>query len=240
MAGHAGFDSYAFPGLAQMRWLLGATNLRWCGYYLAPAPSHPDTAWMGRRAALAALGWGLAPIFVGQQIVGPGQHSVTGGQGVADGRRAAQLLRLDGFEEGSTVFLDIEEGPPLCHARAAYTGTWADTVNAEGYRAGVYASHDLALALHNLRPELLIWAFNVASVAAHPVPGVNYPDPHPAGCGYAGAYMWQLAQNCRISLPGAPIPAMMVDLSTAVCADPSAAVSVPANPQSRAVAVRAA
>ena len=75
MPGFAGFDRSDYPGDQVMSWLKANTNLVWCGYYLGPSPSHAGTTWMTRRAALAAAGWGVAPIYVGQQITGPGSHN---------------------------------------------------------------------------------------------------------------------------------------------------------------------
>jgi len=84
MAGLAGFDTAFYPGDSQMAWLKANTNLVWCGYYLAPAPSHRDTSWMGTRATLLAQGWGIAPVYLGQQTTGPGSHNVSPAQGPAD------------------------------------------------------------------------------------------------------------------------------------------------------------
>jgi hypothetical protein len=228
MPGYAGFDSYAFPGSAQMRWLRANTNLCWCGYYLGGAPSHPDRGWMGQRQALAASGWGIAPVFVGQEIAGPGSHRMSASQGAADALLACALMRQEGFADNSTLYLDLEDGPPLGAVRAGYVANWIDGVVQGGYAPGVYASHYLASAVHALRAEARVWAYAVATTEPHPVPGTNFPDPHPAGSGYAGAYAWQLAQNCRLSLPGAPLASMVVDLDTAVTADPSAAQATPA------------
>ena len=68
---------------------------------------------MGRRAAMAAAGWGLAPIYVGQQIAGPGRHAVSGPQGAIDGAHAAALMAGEGFAAGACVYLDLEDGAPL-------------------------------------------------------------------------------------------------------------------------------
>ena len=84
MTGFAGFDASGFPGLSEMEWLKANTNLAWCGFYLALAPSHPDAGWMPHRAELAAQGWGFAPVFVGQQVTGPGSRHTTAGQGIID------------------------------------------------------------------------------------------------------------------------------------------------------------
>src|ERR1700691_4592878 len=75
MPGIPAFDRSDYPGDDVMTWLRAHTNLQWCGYYFAPAPSHGDTSWMARRSALVAAGWGIAPIYVGQQITGPGSHN---------------------------------------------------------------------------------------------------------------------------------------------------------------------
>jgi hypothetical protein len=65
MPGYPGVDMAEFPGAAVMAWLQASTNAGWCGYYLAPAPSHRDTSWMGQPpAALQASGRGLAPTYL--------------------------------------------------------------------------------------------------------------------------------------------------------------------------------
>lgn len=113
MRGFAGFDRSDYPGDAIMTWLKRNTNLMWCGYYLAPAPSHPSTSWMTNRAKLAANGWGLAPIFVGQQVTGPGALNPSAASGAADGNSAVSLMSAEGFAAGPVVYLDIENRPPL-------------------------------------------------------------------------------------------------------------------------------
>jgi hypothetical protein len=47
-----GFDCLAYPGTDEMTWLKANTNLGWCGFYLAPAPSHSDSSWIGCRSDL--------------------------------------------------------------------------------------------------------------------------------------------------------------------------------------------
>jgi hypothetical protein len=66
-AGHLGFDTSLYPGDAAMNaWLKPASPYEWVGYYLQ-APCHRDPSWMGKRATLTSMGWGLAVLFVGQQ-----------------------------------------------------------------------------------------------------------------------------------------------------------------------------
>jgi hypothetical protein len=218
----AGVDASQFPGMAVMGWLQANTNAKWCGYYLAPAPSHHDTSWMGQRAALQDAGWGLAATYLGQQLAGPGSHLVTAAQGALDGADAAQLMDAEGFAPGSCVYLDLEDGPPYASPRSDYVAAWVEAVEAAGYAAGVYCSHTFALQVHQAHPQARIWAYKVTTAAPHPFPGANFPDLAPAGCGYPGAYMWQLGQNCMVSVPPAPEGTLEMDLSSAVAGDPSA------------------
>jgi len=222
MAGFPGFDIADYPGDAETAWLKANTNLVWCGYYLAPAPSHRSTTWMGQRAALATLGFGIAPIYVGQQVTGPGSQNPSLAQGTVDGGDAVNLMIREGFAAASCVYLDLENGPPLPQQLSDYVAGWCDAVSARGFQPGVYCSHAFAADIHQLRSQARIWAFKVDTVAPHPFPGTNFPTLDPAGSGYAGAYMWQLGQNCQLTLPGAPRDTITVDLSVAVTADPGA------------------
>ncbi len=63
-----GFDAAIYPGDAAMRaWMRPNSPYHWVGYYLA-APCHRDASWEGKRETLAAMGWGLAVLYVGQQV----------------------------------------------------------------------------------------------------------------------------------------------------------------------------
>jgi hypothetical protein len=221
VTGIAGFDCYAYPGDAVSDWLLANTNLQWCGYYLAPTPSHDGTTWMGTRARLSGSGWGIAPIYVGQQVTGPGSLNPSAANGTTDGDQAAALLTSEGFDAGTCVYLDLENGPPLTQAQQDYVSTWCDAVTAGGYAPGIYCSHGIALQAHLLRTAARIWAFNVSTTQAHPVPA-PYPDPTPSGCGYIGATAWQLGQHCMLSVPPAPESTLQVDLSSATTPNPGA------------------
>jgi hypothetical protein len=225
MAGHAGFDSAAYPGDACMAWLKANTNLEWCGYYLGPAPSYPGASWMTQQAALSAAGWGLAPIYVGEQVVPPGSQNPSAAKGTADGADAVQLLAGDGFAPGTCVFLDLEDGS-LPQALADYTAAWIDAVAAGGFQPGVYCSHVIAGQVNAVRPGVPIWAFKVPTTAAHPAAGPPFRDDDPAGSGYAAAQGWQLDQNGLINVPPAPAGRLQVDLSSALSPNPGAPAAV--------------
>ena len=55
-------------------------------YYLK-SPCHRDGGWMGKRAALAGMGWNLLPVYVGQLVAGSSKcvkNVVTAAQGEID------------------------------------------------------------------------------------------------------------------------------------------------------------
>ena len=223
MPNFAGFDRYDYPGDVVMDWLRANTNLHWCGYYLGPVPDHPGKTWMARRKHLADAGWGIAPLYVGRQVQG-GCFTATAAQGLADGQNAARMMAAEGFDADTYVYLDIENGAPLSEPQAAYVKSWCSALEASGFRAGIYCSHTIALALHNLHPSARIWAFAVATTDSHPVP-FPCPELGPAGCGYIGAFAWQLGQNCRVQVPPAHLGELDVDLSSCLTEDPSSPVA---------------
>lgn len=67
---HLGFDTYAYPGDEAMRaWRdEEGSPYEWVGYYLPSAPCHKGDTWEGKRQTLSDMGWGLAVVYVGQQV----------------------------------------------------------------------------------------------------------------------------------------------------------------------------
>ena len=66
---HLGFDTYAYPGdNAMLAWRQDGAPYEWVGYYLPSAPCHKGETWSGKRQTLTDMGWGLAVIYVGQQV----------------------------------------------------------------------------------------------------------------------------------------------------------------------------
>ncbi|SRR5216683_1716857 len=120
----AGIDCSGFPGERIMRTLQRTTNLKFCGYYLAPAPSHSDTSWMDKRSFLQTLGFGFAPFYVGEQVEGPGSHEPSIAKGATDGKDSARMMKTQGFAPGSCVYLDLENGPPL--RLGEYVNSWCN------------------------------------------------------------------------------------------------------------------
>jgi hypothetical protein len=222
MTGYAGFDRSEYPGDAVMKWLLANTNLRWAGFYLSPAPSHQDPSWMKAAEGDGLAGWGLAPIFVGQETIGPGSHLVTAAQGAIDGKAACALMTQAGFAAGSFVYLDLENGPPFSAAQQGYVGAWVDAVVAGGFGPGVYASFMFAAAVKALRPNARIWVFHVRTTSPHSVTGSTFANPDPTTSGFNKASIWQHDDEARIVCPVAPGGVLACDLDSADSEDPSA------------------
>jgi hypothetical protein len=226
--GFAGFDTSIYPGDDVMAGLKQSTNLRWCGFYLAPAPSHPNTSWMGRHSALAEMGWGFAVIYVGQQeSTGPGSHVLTTDQGKLDGADACRLAEQAGFPRGTVLFLDIEAGGPISANTAAYVKGWAPAVRDLGYRPGVYCSHTAVHSIDALGLQVHRWVYKLktSDVGGHkPAP---YKDADPSTSGITTAIVWQWAQNTNIDTVKGQL---LVDLDTAATADPSQILPPPVKP----------
>lgn len=212
MAVYRGIDADQFPGLDALGWLKANADLSWAGMYLAPAPSHRDTGWMGQRAGIAALGLGVVPVFLGQQTTGLGSHAVNGIQGTTDGDAAAALMTQEGFAAGSYVYLDLENGPPLTLLQAAYVKAWAAAVTAKGWGVGLYVSHLLATQVQGLANNPRLWCFRV-------VGGALEAAAEPSGCGFWGATAWQFSQDQHLA---AGAHSIFADFNSSTMQDPSA------------------
>jgi hypothetical protein len=226
---HAGFDRLQYPGDDVMTALWQQTNLSWCGLYLAPAPSQPYTGWMTKVATLRAQGWGLAPVFVGQQAPGgPGSHTLTAAQGTTDAASAVALADQAVIGDGAVIYLDVEIGGGLAADIAEYAHAWFAGVRASKYRAGTYCSYlksaDQLLAAD---PDIFLWVFNINKYKAAQTLDANgairRPDIVDSGVGYATA--WQFLQGVpSISYNDAAGTAKTlanIDLDTATVLDPS-------------------
>lgn len=235
----AGFDRSTYPGDAVMTDIIRHTNIRWAGFYLAPAPSHPDTSWMSKRAFLQGLGFGLAPLYVGQQVAGPGSHHVSAAHGTIDAQDAAALAAHAGFPHGSIVFLDIEQGPPADPRTIDYYKAWvAELAEHTNYSPGVYCSFlHVADTLFHADSRPVFWVFNINRFTCIPgqatatrtliPPDPPFPEPDPAGSGVSFARLWQMAQSVRCAIHAGPTTLTNVDFDSSVAADPSNPASYP-------------
>jgi hypothetical protein len=135
-----GFDRDVMPSPGQLDTLQSRnSSLSWCGYYLAPAPTHSDKSWMGNRDNLLANGWRPVPIFLPTPLA-TNLHSGGAGAagGVAEATLAIHLASSEGFPLGTFIYLDIESGDALSSDGEAYVAQWVRTLDDAGYKAGVY------------------------------------------------------------------------------------------------------
>ena len=234
---YAGFDSKYYPGIVGMTWLSGNSNLKWCGYYLAPSPNRSPTGWVGQFTSLKTL-WGVLPIYVGQQDPRTGREGytpssiLTSDQGAIDGKNAANLAATDSFPQGTFVYLDWEYGGLDGDGSGDYIKAWIKAVIDDGrVMPGIYCSYKAApqfIALIdaiNPTPFVRFWCWRVKSSDEHPFAGdlTNIPAVDPSGCGFPGAAVWQCEQNADFTFPeGTPSGTWPFDFSTSSLADPGA------------------
>jgi hypothetical protein len=207
MLGYAGFDRSDYPGEARMQELWRDTNLVWCGFYLAPSPSHTDASWMTQLASLRDIGWAAVPIYMGQQQpdVERTAHRASAARGVVDAGEAAQLAADAGFEPGTIIYLDIEHSPTLPSLRKAmkdYYASWVTTVTTLGFRPGVYCPFQYVETLLGLDRSPAFWVVNgtkfpTGSSRTYRNP---FPAPEPLLTTAPAASMWQLALDVRARL----------------------------------------
>lgn len=220
MESYSGFDRSDPLTPGQFDWLQKNSNAKWVGGYL-PSPSHGARTWCGLWQGLKAKGWGLAPVYVGRQVMGPGSHDVTAANGALDGRNAARQMAAEGFAAGSFVYLD-HESPSQAFITSGYTAAWIDAVQAGGFGAGVYGSFLQGSQFAGLRANVRVWVYHVPTVARTNFPTDDFPDLDPAASGFAGAFAWQSRDNIAIPDAAAPGGWLVVDLDVAKTADPSA------------------
>ena len=246
---YAGFDRLDYPGDDAMQWLFTNTNLKWCGFYLAPAPSQgKGISWMTKLATLRSIGWGVAPVYLGQQTVASapsGSHTLTAAQGKIDAQDAATLAKRAGFVDGSILFLDVEQGRPVDPGMLDYYKAWvAELVANTVYKPGVYCSFSgISGSLHDADSRPYFWPFNINHYTCNSTEasanrqmltdGGPYPEIDPAGCGVPYARLWQHTQSngndaskfCFITIGGTRVSTW--DFNSAVTADPSDPLTYP-------------
>jgi hypothetical protein len=183
---------------------------------------------MGEFSFLQGLGFGILPLYVGEQVEGAGSRHPSSAKGTEDGKDAVQMMTDEGFAPGSCVFLDLENGPPLNRPGlplGEYVNSWCNTVSDGGFLPGVYCSHLLANDIQQLQPAARIFAFKVTTTAPHSAHGPSYPEPEPSESGVAEAFVFQHQQNALIVVPG-EAKRLKVDLDSALAPDPSAPAAV--------------
>lgn len=214
----------------------GQSPYRWVGYYLT-SPCRRDTSWTGRRAALEAMGWGLAVLYVGQQAwegaalredsaaaTSPACSRVllTEERGRADADDAIARALAEGFASNSTIYLDIERMGSIPESMRAYYLAWVSRLWSDGrYRPGIYAHRlnagqmhgDLEAIRATLQPRPAALRWWIAGGTGFALDGA------PTGVGLGFANVWQGWHNVRETWNGV---ALDIDANVADRSSPSA------------------
>lgn len=204
---YLGFDRNDYPGDAGMAIL--RKTLSFAGYWLSPPPQTKTNSWTGKRATLASEGFGFLLLYAGRPgtTLRSAQTAIAAGE--ADGKKAAETARKEGFAEGSIIFLDVEDGGRFNEAGHAYFLAWTDTLAREHFLPGFYCSGIVVdegggsriISADDIRQHLgsrdaFFWVFNDA---CPPSPGCVSPQslPEPSTSGVAYAAVWQIARSPR-------------------------------------------
>lgn len=208
MAKIYGLDTSTYPGDNKMAWYRTNCDFRYTGFYIAPAPRHPNASWMSKRPHLAGDGWGFLPVYVGLQINNSGLGQAVGKQ---HGQDAVAKMNQAGFATHTICYLDLEDGTEPSGNYAKYISAWVDAVNAGNYTAGIYCSHRIANWCRT--KTAFLWTFRLP-------PGTNgqtYPPNNiPPGNVTSGAVATQYRQNVFIQGNSTQI-----DINVSGVADPS-------------------
>ena len=203
-----GMDLAAYPGDDVMQAWWDNSPFCYTGFYLGPAPYHPDTSFMDQRQVLVDQGWGLLPIYVGRQA-----DSWNLDQGIEDGDDAVNLATSAGFPSHTVIFLDIETSSPLSGSFLSYVTDWVSEVESKGYIAGIYCFVDNAIQIGNALPENV--QFWVSYYTGNGLPS-SIPSPADSGVSFASA--WQFVGDTYLTYGG---DSLDIDINTSTFTDPA-------------------
>jgi hypothetical protein len=228
---YLGFDTNIYPGDRTMKIWAEEGTYDWVGYYL-PAPCHKDRSWSGKRDTLLSMGWGLAVVYVGQQVWTTSKKPKKGAtcanafrtasRGVIEGHDAIGRVISEGFPHGTVIFLDIERMDRIPDNMKAYYKAWTKTVTEDGrYRVGYYTHVDNAAEIFRDVKSVLVAAgdtteppFWIAGRTKIFDPG----DSHPTDVGHAFAEVWQGLLDVTRTHAGIRLP---VDINVSGSRSPS-------------------
>lgn len=204
-ATYLGFDRNEYPGDTALPTL--RQTFSFAGYWLNNPPGAARNSWTQKRDSMKAAGFGFLVLFNGRLDSELKRSPDSAAFGQTDAAAAADSARREGFPQNTVIFLDIEEGGRMLPEQKAYIYAWTDSINAAGFRAGVYCSGIPAaegrgttvvtaedLREHAGQRNIVYW---VANDTCPPAPGCAYPKtvPAPSQSGVSFAAVWQFAQS---------------------------------------------
>lgn len=237
---YVGFDTHTYPGTATMRAWKSAPGApySWVGYYL-PSPCHANKSWTGKRDTLAAMGWGVAVVYVGEQTWGRTPRTLSAAQraslrrrndcsadlvsaseGTANADDAVAQATSEGFPAGVVVFLDLERMEKVPPAMRDYYRAWVSRMLAIGtYRPGVYThQHNAAQVFADVK-DVFTAAGDTETPRFWIAGGKGFDEGRaPQDVGFAFAGVWQGVIDVARSVANLRLP---VDVNVASWASPS-------------------
>ena len=220
----AGFDIGVYPGDEIMTSWVTASPYKWVGYYLT-SPFHQDATFMGTRAKLEALGWGLAVLYVGRQVSSKPENQ-TRQRGLADGQDTIQKVQGEGFAANTIVYLDIEHMDVVPSGIKEYLKGWIASLLQSRFRPGIYCHIKNAQELRVAVKEEYEAENSSLPLPAFWVAGSGAFDPAnsvPSDSGIAFAAIWQGRLNHPETYGGF---SRKIDANVAISANPSAMASM--------------
>lgn len=202
---YLGFDRNDYPGdenLTKLREIFS-----FAGYWLNNPPGENSNSWTGKRAALESAGFGFLVLFNGRLYKELKNVPRATKLGKSDAETAIAAARRERFPADTVIFLDQEEGGRMLPEQKAYIYKWVDSVNAGGFRAGIYCS---GIAAQESPGVSVVTAddirqnggkrnliYFVTNDACPPSPGCTFPGkpPLPAQSRVEFADIWQFAQS---------------------------------------------
>ncbi|HXY03171.1 MAG TPA: glycoside hydrolase domain-containing protein [Terriglobales bacterium] len=204
---YLGFDRNAYPGDENLKVL--RQTFSFAGYWLNNPPGETRNTWLGKREAIQSAGFGFLVLFNGRLDGDLKDVPRATAIGKSDGEAAISAAKREGFPFGTVIFLDQEQGGRMLPDQKAYIYNWVDTINASGFRAGIYCSgiaakesrHVSVVTANDIRENAggrkIIYF--VTNDSCPPAPGCSFSKkpPGPAQSGISFADVWQFAQSPR-------------------------------------------
>jgi Domain of unknown function (DUF1906) len=245
---YLGFDRNQYPGDENLKAL--RQTFSFAGYWLNKPPGETNNTWVGKRELIQSEGFGFLVLFNGRLDAELKNVPRATRIGKSDAEAAASAAKREGFPAGTVIFLDQEQGGRMLPEQKAYIYNWVDTINAAGFRPGIYCSGIPAKESRTVSVTTAKdirenaggrkIAFFVTNDTCPPSPGCAFPKklPSSAQSGISFADIWQFAQSpkrpefagaCRNYNPDGncyppgtnPSSKIHVDIETASSPDPS-------------------
>jgi hypothetical protein len=204
---YLGFDRNDYPGDDALPVL--RKSFVFAGYWLSPPPGAKSNPWIGKRLAMHAQGFGFLLLYQGRTSGQLPNTKTSIEAGETDARAAAAAARREGFPEGSIIFLDVEEGGRFFDTYHGYLRSWAESLQREKFRPGIYCSGitvnegegSTIMSADDIRAhigvsDVVYWVFNDS---CPPSPGCGIPaaPPAPSASGVKYAEVWQYVRSPR-------------------------------------------